>query len=110
MEIELWQSNTGSCPVRKFLRSVPPDVRVRTMREINHLAAQGLNLMRTAKMKKLSGHKNLYELKFRYNKVSIRILFTIKDNVAHLLEGFIKKDATTRLQHITNAARRARFV
>jgi phage-related protein len=73
------------------------------IKDIDHLQQQGLGLLATKKMKQLTGYKHLYELITNFKGVGYRIIFTVVNGEAWLLEAFKKKSNQTPQRHIDTA-------
>lgn len=106
MKINIWQTSAGSSPVIKFINDQEDKPASRMMKDIEHLEEQGLRLLATKKMKQLTGYKHLYELITNFRGVGYRIIFTVINGEAWLLEAFKKKSDETSQRHINNALNR----
>lgn len=111
MKVELWRSDTGRCPVGEFISQIgQTDSKAagRILKDIDHLEEHGRELSKSDKVKKLKGHKNLYELRTFFNGMGYRIIFSIHKGTAWLLEAFSKKGKSTSKKYIENALIRRR--
>jgi phage-related protein len=88
--------------VDRFIENLPPYPKTKTLRSIILLETYGLQVG-MPHLKKIN--PKLYELRTR-GQPEIRILLTVKRNVAYLLHAFIKKSNKTPLQEIKTALHR----
>lgn len=106
MKVKVWPQH-GRSPVLKFIKKQAPEHRARIMKDIEFFEEQGLELLAVpSKLKKLKGYAELYELIVDFKGIFYRIIFTVVDGEAWLLEAFKKKDNNTRKTYIANAASR----
>lgn len=106
MKINIWQTVAGGSPVINFIDDQEVKPASRMMKDIEHLEEQGLNLLATKKVKQLTGYKHLFELITNFRGVGFRIIFTVINREAWLLEAFKKKSDETPRRHINNALNR----
>lgn len=110
MPVKSFKTSSGRCPVSKYIEDQDPNVRKRLMDDIDQLKRNGLSLAANSdKMKKLTGYRNLYELKTRYGKLWHRILIGKIGEDLWLVEAFCKKGNVTPPQHIKNAINRIKI-
>jgi phage-related protein len=106
MEIELWQAESGRCPVKDFLKNLDGKTFKKIERYLGLLKEHGLTLAGMVDFfGKLSGY-NLYELKCRSNKIFVRIFCGISGQTCWLLHGFLKKSNKTPKREIETALNR----
>lgn len=107
MNINFWETDQGRSPVFEFIQSQDPKAAARVLKDIDRLEQQGLKLLNDPnKLKKLKGHKNIYEIKTYCKGIYYRILFTILRGEIWLLEGFKKKSNDTQPRYIATAITR----
>jgi len=107
MNIKMWRTAAGSSPVSDFIGDQEDKPASRIMKDIEHLEEQGLRLLATKKMKRFTGYNQLYELVTNFKGVGYRIIFTVINGDAWLLEAFKKKGDVTPQRYInTSLARR----
>ncbi|MBI4226576.1 type II toxin-antitoxin system RelE/ParE family toxin [Candidatus Roizmanbacteria bacterium] len=74
-----------------FINSFSDDVILKIRSELRFLKEFGLSLMSTAKVKKISGTHNLYELRIKAY-VQIRLFYILSSpDIFLILHGFVKK-------------------
>lgn len=103
-EVSLFTSNSGKSPVRDFLFQLQFDQRGKTSNVIELLKEFGPSL-REPHSKKISGYKNLFELRTS-GKSSIRLFYTKYDRGFIILHAFKKKGNKTPIGEISTAIKR----
>lgn len=103
MIINVWSTDSRRSPVMSFIDSQDDKAAARILRDIDHLEEQGTGLLITKKMKKFKNYTSLYELITNFKGMGYRIIFTIINGEAWLLEAFKKKSFDTP-QHYINTA------
>jgi phage-related protein len=106
MEIEFWKNSRGEEPVADFIDNEPVKARSLIVKKLEMLEKYGLVLIDTPLVKPLTGYKNLYEFRIKYNKIAYRIFFTIYKSVGYLLHVFKKKTMHTPLTELKIAESR----
>lgn len=104
LQVKFFRTNTGSEPVRKWLKSLPPNEKRILGEDIKTVQFGwpiGMPLV-----KSLGG--NLYETRSDIKDKIVRIIFTLLDNTMVLLHGFIKKSQKTPQKELEIAQKRLR--
>ena len=101
MEIDFFRKQNGDCPVQKYLESLNPKLRAKTLRSIMLLEEFGENL-RMPISKSLGN--GLFELRTVFGSDTTRVIyFFVIDNKAILTHGFTKKTQKTPPSEIEKA-------
>jgi phage-related protein len=83
----------------------------RMMKDVDRFEKRGLSLLADPnRLKKLSGYKDLYELKTYFRGVYYRMIFTIYKGEAWLLEAFKKKSDDTPKRYLKTAEARKQIL
>jgi phage-related protein len=107
MVIKFWVNKSDKCPVKDFISKQHVLAGQRIMKDIDHLKQQGLSLaINPGKMKPLQGHKKMYELKTSWKGIYYRIIFSVENGEAWMLEAFKKKGNATPQRYINTALQR----
>lgn len=104
LEVAFFRTETGSEPVREWLRGLPRADRQAIGREIRTVQfgwPVGMPVVR-----KLEDH--LWEVRVTLDKRIGRVIFTVIDTMAVLLHGFMKKSRKTPSKDLSLARRRDR--
>lgn len=108
MEIYLYQTDSGNCPVQNFFNDLEVKAKLKIEEKIERLEILGTQMVHEGNfLEKLSGCSNLYELKIRVSKLFYRIILVIIDSTAYLLSAFCKKTNQTPKQEIELTKNRA---
>ncbi len=100
-EVELYETASGECPVKKFLNETETKMRAKTMRMIALLEEKG-NELREPYSKPLSD--GIFELRVKIGSDISRVLyFFVVGNKIVLTNGFIKKTQKTPRAEIDRA-------
>ncbi|MCI9261878.1 type II toxin-antitoxin system RelE/ParE family toxin [uncultured Adlercreutzia sp.] len=103
-EIELYETDQGSCPVSDFLGGLPPKLRRKTTTYLEVLEEGGPDL-REPYTKPLG--KGIFELRCQWGSESVRLLFFYcGSRVIVVTNGFLKKTRKTPLREIRLAEMR----
>ena len=93
IEIELYNTDTGRCPVQEYLDSLEPKLLAKTLRTIDLLEANG-SLLRGPYSEPLGD--GIFELRTKQGSSLTRVLyFFFAGNKAVLTNGFTKKTQKT---------------
>ena len=88
--IVFFETNSGKTPVKDFIDNLDPKTQAKIARSFDLLEEFG-PLLKEPYIKPL-GYRNLYELRVRWNKLSLRFLFFMpKYNIIVILHSYIKK-------------------
>jgi phage-related protein len=107
----IYYSENNKIPVLDFLKQLNPKDQAKILREIDLLTEFGFSLG-MPHIKKMSGTKDLWELRIKQSSNNFRIFyFYYKNNKFILLHGFLKKSQKTPIQEISIALkRRTKFI
>lgn len=89
--------------VRKFLKSLPPDLKSKAVEQLDALETFG-RLLPPPDSKKVDA--DLFELRIQ-GSVQVRLLYGFKGSTAYIVNGFVKKSNKLPLRELKTA--RARF-
>jgi phage-related protein len=104
--VRFFRTEEGREPVREWLKALPEAERKRLGQEIRTVQfgwPVGMPLVRKLQ-------PGLWEVRVRLANRIARVLFTVIDDVAVLVHGFIKQGQKTPQDDLELAARRARLV
>ncbi len=104
-DIELYETSSGSAPVREFLRALPKDPRTKCGKYIQLLEWRGLALP-ASYIKKVAGE--IWELRPEYNGVEYRLFFGCEGATFVFVHAIVKKRQQTARADIEIAQRRYR--
>lgn len=108
MEVESFRSSSGKDYVGEAILGLPAKAQKKVIKRLNMLNQYGFGFItHSGYVKKLKGY-DLYEVKIDFNKISYRILFSIRDTTCWLLNMFIKKRQKTPLNEIDTALQRSK--
>jgi phage-related protein len=105
MEVHFFQTPSGRYPVRDFIYGESKETQKEITEVITFLKKYGLQLPEKY-LKKLSGTKNLWELRIYYRNQYRIILAKAGEGKVVLLSAFIKKRQKTPKKEITIAQKR----
>lgn len=101
LNVNFYYRNDGTCPVKEYLDSLTPKLRVKTMRSIMLLEEFGINLRMP--YSEFIGN-GLFELRSIVGSDITRVLyFFVEDNAVILTNGFTKKTKKTPQREINKA-------
>jgi phage-related protein len=103
-EIELYKTPSNKELVTNFISTLPLSEQAKIRNLLRLLSDYGPKLTYPYS-KKLIGYKNLYELRTS-GKMSVRLFYSFKNNVIHVLNAFIKKSNKTPVKEINTAISR----
>lgn len=104
-DLEFYQKENGTIPVKKFLESLPPKLRAKAFLEIELLKEHGFNL-REPHTKPIKGkdNKGIFELRIKFSTDISRIFyFAYTGTTFVLLHGFVKKTNKTPARELHRA-------
>ncbi len=96
-KIELYKRPNGECPVLDYIQTLLPKQRAKIEKEIDLLELHGIYLPHPYKRKiKGERYKDLWELRIRYGKSFLRVIyFLYNQNKFVLIDAFCKKRSKT---------------
>lgn len=103
-QIEFFKTPSGKEIVTDFLSALPNSERTKVRNLLRLLSEYGPRLFYPYS-KKLTGYKNLYELRTS-GKNTIRLLYSFKADVIIVLNAFLKKSNKTPIREIETAITR----
>lgn len=103
--IEFYRTSSGKSPVNDFIDSLQPVQKGKIINAIDLLEKYGLYIS-IPHSKKLSGFKNLFELRTS-GKSPVRLLYMRRQDTFLILHGFIKKSPKTPPKEISTALKRS---
>ena len=101
---------------QKFIEEqCPNEVAHKIVERFQLLERHGISkcIRNNNKFRKVSGYPkqpNLYELKVKHDKLRYRILFTINNQTAYMLDGFKKTNSKEMVRHFKKAFNRAKKI
>ena len=101
LNVEFYHTSNGECPVQKYLDSLSPKLRAKTMRSVLLLEEFGVDLRMPYSCPIGDG---IFELRSIVGNDITRVLyFFIEGNSAILTNGFTKKTQKTPIREINRA-------
>lgn len=105
-KILLYKNASGKEIIANFIDCFPNKIVEKIRSDLRLLQEFGLDLLKTSKVKKISGTPSLYELRVK-TSIQIRLFFIyIKPVTFLILHGFIKKTNKTPLKELKIAVNR----
>jgi phage-related protein len=106
-EIELYQTQTGRCPVMEFLEQAPKAAADKVAKVLD--AVRQMERVPEQYLKKLSGTRGLWEVRAQHGGNAYRLLgFWSGRRLVVLLSGFVKKTEEVPAREIALAQQRRR--
>lgn len=104
-QVEFYQKDNGDIPVEIFLKSLPPKLQSKHLREFELLMMFGLDLKEPhTKAIKSKEFKGLYELRIKFASDISRVFYFLSANKTFvLLHGFVKKSQKIPFQELKKA-------
>lgn len=112
MNLELWESDSGTSPIVDFIVNQDKAIKRKIDRKLMRLTKVGfVELIQSGLLKSMQGHSNLFELAFRFNKRFIRFFLTAdKNRTLHVLHAFMKKSNKTPKKELDIALQRKKII
>lgn len=108
MEVKHFVSTSGKDVIIDFIRLLPNKSRLDCADHLELLENYGF-ILSSKYIKKLSNKPKLWELRID-SKLQIRFIFTVKNNCAIVLHGFIKKTQKIRHKELILASKRLKQI
>lgn len=109
MIIDYWNFD-NTAPVLSFMAEQPPQAGAKIQKIIDFFETDGMALLGPKYLKKIVGYPELYELRIKWKGFAYRIMVVIRNSVAYLVSGFIKKSEKTPLSEIRIAIQRQAMI
>jgi len=109
MKVNYWETD-NEAPVLSFIQGEPVKAGAKIQKIIDYFEEQGLSLLNTQYLKKIQGHRELYELRIIWSGIKYRILLVIRDSIAWLVHAFIKTSKKIPLHHLQLADQRRMMI
>ncbi|MDE0556566.1 MAG: type II toxin-antitoxin system RelE/ParE family toxin [Candidatus Poribacteria bacterium] len=107
-EVVFFSTRSGREPVRDWLNTLAEHQKKTVFKDISLVASQFPKVLRRSLLRKMKGHKDIWEIRTRLDKVSVRIFFLEYDFKIILLHYIYKKTRKTPSKDLNIVGNRRR--